>query len=406
MVPLRKPFLRMFKTVMAYSLYIVPSQESTVVEGPGSVTKLPGLIGSQGIRKPLVITDPMLMKLRLLKSLFKAFDAAGMAYAVYDGVQPNPTIENIEEAYALYLKEGCDALVGFGGGSSMDTAKVVAGRVVKPKLTADRLGGYFKIMLPFPRRLPRIFAVPTTAGTGAETTSAAVVTDARKNVKYTVNDFLIHPHFIVLDPELTLGLPPFFTAITAMDALSHATEGYIGTAHCRFSDRYSEEAVKMLFGNIDRVYKKGKDIEARGRMLTASYYAGVVLNRALTGYVHPFAHKIGGLYHLPHGRVIGAVMPLVFEYYGASVQRRLARLADVIGVSGAGMDEAGRAAAFIGAVRGLNRSYGIDETIPELREEDFTEIAAAIHRECIPYPVPKIMDDGDIFAILRRLKGE
>jgi alcohol dehydrogenase len=405
MFPLRKPLLRTFKSLMAWSMYLVPSQESTVVQGPGSVAQLPGLIRLQGIRKPLVITDAVLMKMKLLKALFAEFDAIDMPCAVYDGVQPNPSIENIEEAYALYGKEGCDAVVGFGGGSVMDTAKVVAGRVVRPKLTADRLGGYFKVMLPIPRRLPRIFAVPTTAGTGAETTSAAVVTDIKRNLKYTVNDFLIHPHFIVLDPELTLGLPPFFTAVTAMDALSHATEGYIGAAHCRFSDRYSEEAVKMIFENIDRVYKNGKDIGARSRMLTASYYAGIVLNRALTGYVHPFAHKIGGLYHLPHGRVIGAVLPLVFEYYGTAVHGRLARLADVIGVSGPGMDVPGKAAAFIGAVRGLNRKYGIGETIPELREEDFAEIAGSIHRECIPYPVPKIMDNDDVFAILKRLKG-
>ncbi len=287
----------------------------------------------------------------------------------------------------------------------MDCAKVVAGRVVRPNLTTDQLGGYFKVMLPIPKKLPRIFAVPTTAGTGAETTSAGVITDPKKNTKYTVNDFLLHPHFIVLDPELTLGLPPFFTAITAMDAHSHAVEGYIGSGHCRESDIYSEAAVRMIFENIDRVYKDGKDLAGRSQMLLASYYAGVVLNRALTGYVHPFAHKIGGMYHLPHGRVIGAVMPLVFEYYGSSASRRLGRLADVINVSHPDMSDAQKAAAFIEAIRGFNRAYGIAETIPELKESDFAEIAHSIHWECIPYPVPKIMDDKDVYAILRRLKG-
>ena len=260
-------------------------------------------------------------------------------------------------------------------------------------------------MLPIPKKLPRIFAVPTTAGTGAETTSAGVVTDPQKNTKYTVNDFLIHPHFIVLDPELTLGLPPFFTAITAMDALSHAIEGYIGDAHCKVSDNYSEKAIRMIFENIDKVYQNGSDLAARGQMMLASYYAGIVLNRALTGYVHPFAHKIGGMYHLPHGRVIGAVMPLVFEYYGATVSKRLAKLADVINVSKPNMSDAQKAAAFIEAIRCFNRTYEIGATIPELREADFGEIAKSIHWECIPYPVPKIMDDHDIFRLLRTLKG-
>ncbi len=390
---------------MACTMYLIPSQESELLQGPGSVRKLPALIKAQGIQKPLVITDSVLMEKNLLRSMFEAFTAIGMPYAVYDGVQPNPSIDNVEDAYALYLKNGCDAIIGFGGGSSMDCAKVVAGRVVRPNLTADKLGGYFKIMLPIPKKLPRIFAVPTTAGTGAETTSAGVITDPGRNTKYTVNDFLIHPHYVVLDPELTLGLPPFFTAITAMDALSHSIEGYIGDAHCKISDIYSEAAIRMIFENIDKVYKNGGDLAARGQMLMASYYAGIVLNRALTGYVHPFAHKIGGMYHLPHGRVIGAVMPLVFEFYAAKVGRRLAKLADVINVSKPDMTDSQKAIAFIDAIRCFNRAYGIGATIPEIKEEDFEEIAQSIHRECIPYPVPRIMDDDDIFRLLRTLKG-
>ncbi len=401
----RKPLLSALKTSLAFSMYLIPPQESFLMQGVGCVKKLPKLIKAQGIRKPLIVTDPVLMQIRLLDGLFSEFEAIGMPYAIYDGVQPNPTIDNIEDAYALYKKSGCDALVGFGGGSCMDCAKVVAGRVVRPGLTADKLGGYLKVMLPVPKRLPRIFAVPTTAGTGAETTSAAVVTNPETHIKYTVNDFLLHPHFIVLDPELTLGLPPFFTAITAMDALSHAVEGYIGKASCRVSDVYTEMAVRMIFENIDKVYKNGNDIEARSQMLLASYYAGVVLNRALTGYVHPFAHKIGGMYNLPHGRVIGAVMPLVFEYYGTVACKRLGRLADIINITSPDMSDSRKAAAFIEAIRGFNRKYGIEATISELREADFNEIARSVHMECIPYPAPKIMDDDDVFRLLGNLKG-
>lgn len=393
------------KTSLAFSMYLIPPQESFLMQGEGSVKKLPKLIRARGIRKPLIVTDPVLMQIRLLDGLFAELDAIGMPYAVYDGVQPNPTIDNIESAYALFMKNGCDALVGFGGGSSMDCAKVVAGRVARPNLTADKLGGYLKVMLPVPKRVPRIFAVPTTAGTGAETTSAAVVTDPKTHIKYTVNDFLLHPHFIVLDPELTLGLPPFFTAITAMDALSHAIEGYIGKAHCRVSDVYTEMAVRMIFENIDKVYNDGNDIEARFQMLLASYYAGVVLNRALTGYVHPLAHKIGGMYSLPHGRVIGAVMPLVFEYYGSVASRRLGKLADIINITTPDMNDDQKAAAFIEAIRGFNRRYGIEATIAELRENDFDEITKSVHMECIPFPVPKIMDDDDVFRLLGALKG-
>ncbi|MBU0994580.1 MAG: iron-containing alcohol dehydrogenase [Proteobacteria bacterium] len=405
MMPFRKPLLKALKTTLAYSMYLIPPQTSELLQGPGSVKKLPALIKTQGIRKPLIVTDSILMEIRLLDKLFAAFDEIGMSYAIYDGVQPNPSVDNIEDAYALYLKNGCDAVIGFGGGSSMDCAKVVAGRVVRPNLTADKLGGYFKIMLPIPKKVPRIFAVPTTSGTGAETTSAGVITDPKKNTKYTINDFMIHPHFIILDPELTLGLPPFLTTITAIDALSHVIEGYIGSAHCQTSDIYSEVAIRMIFDNIDKVNKNGKDIVARSQMMMASYYGGIVLNRSLTGYVHPFAHKIGNMYNLPHGRVIGAVMPAVFDFYGKTVEKRLARLADIINISHPSMSDAQKTKAFIEAIRTMNQAYGIDATIPELKESDFKEIAHSIHWECIPYPVPKIMDDNDIFRLLRVLKG-
>jgi alcohol dehydrogenase class IV len=167
MIPFRKPLRKTFKTTMACSMYLIPSQNSTVLQGPGSIGKLPALIQSQGIQKPLVITDRVLMERNLPGSLFEAFQAIGMRYAVYDGVLPNPSIDNVEEAYAQYLKNGCDAVIGFGGSSPMDCAKVVAGRVARPHLPADQLGGYLKIMFPIPKKLPRIFAVPTTSGTGA-----------------------------------------------------------------------------------------------------------------------------------------------------------------------------------------------------------------------------------------------
>lgn len=382
--------------------FIMPKQE--LVQGAGSSAQMPSVLSKYNVSHPLIVTDAVLMKLGVTKKMLDALDAAGVKYSIYDGVEPNPTIANVDAAFAQYKENNCDCIIGFGGGSAMDTAKTVGARSVKPNLDTKQLGGYFKLMIPVPKRVPVTVTVPTTAGTGAETTVASVISDHETDRKYTVNDFMLRPHVAVLDPELAMGLPAYPTACTAIDALSHCVEGYVGFAHNDKTDNWAEQAVRMIFENIDKATAKGSDLEARGKLCLAAYYGGLCLDFSITGYVHPFCHKIGAKYGLVHGRCIGAVLPIILDAYGEKVYPRLARLATVTGVMPENGTDEQKAKAFIQKIRDFDTQYGIGLTIPELSEADFEEIYKSIDKENLIYPTPAVFSRDEVYGLLKKIK--
>ena len=394
---------RSYQAVMRVATYFLDFGSPELLDGPGSVKRLPALIKSKGIRKVLVVTDKGLMGFHLLDGLFEGLGAAGVGYTLYDGVQANPTIPNIEDALKLYKENGCEAIVAFGGGSSMDCAKATGARAMNPRKTVPMLRGLLKVT----RRPPMLFAVPTTAGTGSETTIAAVVTDPSTHEKYAINDPKLIPPYAVLDPELTMGLPPHITSTTGMDALTHAVEAYIGRSNTRKTKAMAEKAVKLVFDNIETAYTDGRNLEARANMLLASYCGGVAFTRAYVGYVHAIAHNLGGLYGIPHGLANAVILPYVLEYFGEKAYGPLSRLADVAGVAGVakpGQTEAAKAQAFIEAIKGLNRRMGIKDKFAEIQEKDIAVLVQRALREGNPlYPVPRIMDAPDCEAVIRRL---
>lgn len=371
--------------------------EPQLLEGKGSVLKLPEFIKSKGINKVLVVTDKGLMSLNLLDPMFEKLKEAGVEYVVYDGVQPNPTIPNIEAAREMYLKNSCEGFIAFGGGSSMDCAKVAAARVVKPNQTVRQMRGYLKVL----KKLPPFFAVPTTAGTGSETTVAAVVTDPETHEKNAVNDICLRPKFAVLDPELTVGLPPHITSTTGMDALTHAVEAYIGRSNTKQTREQAEKATKLIFDNIEEAYNNGKDYEARANMLKGSYWAGCAFTRAYVGYVHAIAHNLGGLYGTPHGLANAVILPYVLEWYGDCIYPQLAKLADIVGITGS--SDAEKAQAFIAAIKKFNADMNIPSTFDFIKEEDLPTLIGRALKEGNPgYPVPRIMDYNDMESVIRR----
>ena len=341
------------------------------------------------------------MGLHLLVSLFEGLDAEGIKYTVFDGVQPNPTIYNVEEALKLYHDNNCEAFIAFGGGSPMDCAKVTAAKVARPNKSIPSMRGQLKVL----KKTPLIFAVPTTAGTGSETTLAAVISNPDTHEKNAINDPVLRPKFAVLDPELTVGLPPHITSTTGMDALTHAVEAFIGRSNVKSTEEAALKATKLIFENIEKVYEDGKNIEARENMLVASFYAGVAFTRAYVGYVHAIAHNLGGMYGIPHGLANAVILPYILEFFGESAHHRLAILADVAGITEGLTTEKEKAEKFIVAIKELNKKMNIPDKFEGIKDDDIELIATRALKEGNPlYPVPKIMNLEECKAIIKSLQ--
>lgn len=260
-----------------------------------------------------MVTDKSIRNLGITERLEKSLYSAKIRCFVYDDTTANPTTDNVESAVKMYVKNKCSALIGFGGGSSIDCAKAVGARIAKPKKSLQKMKGILKVR----KKLPLLAAVPTTAGTGSETTLAAVITDSRTRHKYPINDFVLIPKYAVLDPEVTRSLPKSITATTGMDALTHAVEAYIGRSTTKGTRAQAIEAVQLIFDNIFKVYENGNDMEARKNMLYASYLAGCAFTKSYVGYVHAVAHTLGGRYNVPHGLANAVLLPYVLEDYRA-----------------------------------------------------------------------------------------
>ena len=398
---LKHAYYRTFQKTMKFAVNFLDWTPPHLLKGAGAIKELPALVKAQGINNVLVVTDKGLMGLHLLDSLFSGLDAEGIKYSVFDGVQPNPTIYNVEDALKMYKENNCQGFIAFGGGSPMDCAKVTAARIACPNKTPSEMRGVLKVR----KKLPPMFAVPTTAGTGSETTIAAVISNPDTHEKNAINDPVLRPKFAVLDPELTVGLPPHITSTTGMDALTHAVEAFIGKSNTKQTEEDAIIATKLIFENIEKAYKDGKDIEARENMLVASYHAGLAFTRAYVGYVHAIAHNLGGMYGIPHGLANAVILPYVLDFFGESAYERLAILADVAGVSGPAQGARDKAKNFIAAIRKLNADMGIPDKFEQIKDEDIQLIAERALMEGNPlYPVPRIMNIEECKALIKKLQ--
>jgi len=378
-------FCRLFQLGMKLGYYLIPVRTPEVITGDGCVQTLAEPLLKRGVSHPLVVTDEGLSRLGLPDGMVESLQAAGFAVTVYDGVQPNPTDEDVEDGLRLYREAGCDGIIAFGGGSPMDCAKAIGARVVRPKRSIAKMQGLFGVL----HRLPPFFAVPTTAGTGSETTLAAVITEKATHHKASINDPSLIPHVAVLDPALTMGLPPSVTAATGMDALCHAVEAYTNHTYCtRLENRMAKEAVRLIHEYLPRAYANGNDREARQQMQQAAFCAGRAFTRGCVGNVHAAGHTLSALYGVAHGQAMAALMPMVLRMYGSKVHRRLAELAQECGFTGT--DEE-KAEAFIRWMEAMNAQMRMPSGFAMIREEDIPQMCRWAMAEANPvYPVPVV----------------
>lgn len=393
-----------FRTVQK-ALYLmscfIPWKEPELIKYAGALKELPQKIKGDGFLSVFIVTDKNLMKLGLLNSLFEGLDGQGIKYSLYDGTEPNPTIKNIEEAFKLYTESGSQAIIAFGGGSPMDCAKGVGMKVARPDKSIEDFRGYLKVM----ERIPYLYAIPTTAGTGSETTITAVFANPDTREKFAVTDPYLRPKCAVLDANLTVSLPPHITSTTGMDALTHAVEAYIGKSNTKSTKSDAGKAVRLVFQNIEKAYADGTDIDARQNMLEASYHAGLAFTRAYVGYVHAIAHNLGGMYKTAHGFANAVLLPYVIESFGKPAHKKLANLADVAGLNTSGKTTGEKAEMFIEAVRDLNKQLNIPSKFDMIKDDDVSIIAKRAYKEGNPmYPVPRIFTVKEFETVIRKVK--
>lgn len=390
MLFLKKIYCRTVQTAFRLALPFLPYRQPEIVD---TCEQLDRVFASEKIRSALIVTDQGIREAGLTRSVEHTLKTSHVAYTMYDRTQPNPTVENVEEALRLYQDNHCDAIIAIGGGSSMDCAKVLGARVAYPNKTVGQMKGILRVL----RKIPALIAIPTTAGTGSEVTLAAVITDPETRHKYALMSFPLIPRYAVLDPMLTVSLPPHLTATTGMDALTHAVEAYIGRSTTPETRRLALEATHLIFEHVEAAYADGENYAARKQMLEAAYKAGVAFSRSYVGYVHAIAHSLGGQYGTPHGLANAVLLPYILEAYGDCISVKLHQLGIAAGICSERDPHEVAAQKMIAVIRELNRSMNIPDKIPGIQKEEIPIMAKHAEREANPlYPVPKLMSAKEL----------
>ncbi len=332
-----------------------------LVVGPGSARTAGAELKKLGGSKVLIVTDKGVEGAGVLTSILEGLQAAGVASVTYSGVEPNPSIKCVQEAVALYKAQGCDCLVGIGGGSSMDTAKVAGAVLANPEMDVRAMEGVGK----FPNPIPPYVAIPTTCGTGAEVTPTGVITDAEKHYKFPIMHTYLYPKVSLIDGALLTKLPGKVVAATGMDALCHAVESYTNLNTNPISDALDIKAISMISEWL-RPAVANQNLEAMSNMVLASTIAGMGFANTRVTIVHSMSHPISGFYGVPHGVANAVLLPWVMDFNLIGNAERWAEIAEAMGEDIFGLTTMEAARLAPKAVRELSKDVGIPETFSEI----------------------------------------
>ena len=391
---------RTFQGVLKIGNYFMGYRMPKYLEGPGRIQDLGVFLRERAVNDVLVVTGSGMVRRGQVQPMLDGFDANGIRYTLQTYDTTDPTSDDVELGYKTYKENGCKSIVAIGGGSRIDCAKGIAAKAVHPKKTVVQLQGLLKVHRP----IPTFIAIPTTAGAGSETTVAAVITDSATHRKAAINDPFLIPKYAVLDPELTVGLPPYTTATTGMDALAHAVEAYTNkTYNTKLEDKLAKKAVKLIHDNLLTAFEDGSNLEARQNMQLGAFYAGRAFTRGCVGYVHAIGHTLGGLYGVAHGLAMAVLLPHVMRQYGAAAHKRLAELADVCGIGGA--NDAEKADAFLRWIDETNRKMGLPDKFDVIQDQDIDQMITWAKKEANPlYPVPVIWGQEEFRQLIESVR--
>ena len=364
--------------------------------GSGALENIPYELDRLGVKKPLALVSRTLLEEGIIERIGGKLDAV-----IQSDVPKDSSFSLVDSIAQRAREEGCDGVLAIGGGSVLDAAKTAAAAIANHK-PAEKLVGTLKVKKqPMP-----LIAVPTTAGTGSETTIAAVISGTATHRKRQILDPKLVPFAAILDPELTVGLPQGNTIHTAMDALTHALEAYVSTYATPETDRYAEMAAKMIYEALPVVREEPKNVEMREQLLVASFLAGMAFTRTYVGYVHAFAHSIGGRYGVAHGLANAVLLPHIMEYYLPTSAPRLARMAQICAIS-SDSDESTRARAFVESIAAMNQTGGVPERLAKFPRAEIDAVIKEAFQECHgTYPVPRYYTRPAARALLEQVCAE
>ena len=366
--------------------------------GHGAINEIPGIIASKGFKKAFVASDPDLVKFGVTAKITDLLEKNGIAYEVYSNIKPNPTIENVQQGVDAYRASGADFMITIGGGSSMDTGKGIGIIVNNPEYYDVRsLEG----VAPTKKRTVFTIAVPTTGGTGAESTINYVITDVEKKRKFVCVDPNDIPDVAVVDPDMMSSMPRGLTASTGMDALTHAIEGYTTKGAWALSDCLDLEAIKLIAKNLRAAVEN--DPDGREGMALAQYVTAMAYSNVGLGIAHSMAHTLGAVYDTPHGVACAMMLPIVMEFNQDYTGEKFKAIAEAFDIDTTGMDQTAYRKAAIDAVRQLSVDVGIPTKLEKLREEDLPFLCESAAADACAPGNPREATLADYEEMFRKL---
>ena len=366
--------------------------------GHGAIKEIPGLIKARGFKKAFVASDPDLVKFGVTANVTNLLEENGIEYTLYSDIKPNPTIENIQNGVEAFKESGADMMITIGGGSSMDTGKGIGIIINNPEFADVRsLEG----VAPTKKRTVFTIAVPTTGGTGAESTINYVVTDVERKRKFVCVDPNDIPDIAVVDPDMMSSMPRGLTASTGMDALTHAIEGYTTAAAWELSDCLDLEAIKLIGKNLRKAV--ANDPDGREGMALAQYVTAMAYSNVGLGIAHSMAHTLGAVYDTPHGVACAMMLPIVMEFNAECTGTKFKDIAEALGVDTTGMDQEAYRKAAVDAVRQLSIDVGIPTKLEKLKEEDLPFLCESAAADACAPGNPKHATLEDFEKMFRKL---
>jgi alcohol dehydrogenase len=364
----------------------------------GGINQAGATIKALGGKNVLIATDKGLLKANLLEGLIGSLKKEGLAFTIFDEVEPNPTIAVVEKGAMLFKEKGCDFLVGMGGGSSMDTAKAI-GLLTSNPGPISQYEGANKV----PNPAPQIIAIPTTAGTGAEINGSAVITDKDRMYKMSIRSNFLVPKVAILDPGLIITLPPHIIASTGMDALVHAIESYVSLGSSPISEALAIKSIALISENLRSFYANPANLDAAGKMILASTMAGMSFTNARLGCVHALAHSLGGYYNIAHGIACAVLLPYVMDYSLISVPAKFTRIASAMGEKTEGLPLHSAAEKAVAAVRSLLKDLDLPDSFKDfgIEPENVAQICKNAEQTGIHLSTPRKIGIKELENILR-----